>query len=233
MLYTGHHVLQGIIDDVYYNHFLAFSVACSLLIVPQLVQRHADFARQLLQYFVSAGKTLYGEGFLVYNVHSLLHLADDAQQYGCSENAAGFPFENHLQKIKKMVRSGRRPLVQTVKHLQEIETEVPMRAEPQENAIRVKYPNNAYIVDDDSCVLLISQCRQNAADGARQYNCHRYRLSESLFDQPCSSKVLGILRFRPNRRPTVDVVSENQLKMKAIKYNTPEGIVFHAILHQL
>ena len=99
LLYTGRHVLQGIMNDVYYHHFIALSVGCSLLISPELVQRHAHFAHKLLQYFVSAGKTLYGEGFLVYNVHSLLHLADDAQQHGSLENAAGFPFENHLQKI--------------------------------------------------------------------------------------------------------------------------------------
>ena len=47
---------------------------------------------------------VFGSQFLVYNVHSLTHLADDADTYGYLNSVSCFPFENHLQELKKMVR---------------------------------------------------------------------------------------------------------------------------------
>ena len=94
LLYTGHHALQDVLDQKYYDHFLALSVACTIMISPQLVQEFLDLARQLVEYFVDAARVLYGDGFLVYNVHSLLHLPDDAQYHGCLDNCSGFQFEN-------------------------------------------------------------------------------------------------------------------------------------------
>ena len=36
-----------------------------------------NFAKNLLSYFVAKAKRIYGDSFTVYNIHSLLHLADD------------------------------------------------------------------------------------------------------------------------------------------------------------
>jgi hypothetical protein len=47
---------------------------------------------------------IYRSSTIVYNVHSPLHVADDALNYGCLDNVSAFRFENYLQHIKKMVR---------------------------------------------------------------------------------------------------------------------------------
>ena len=41
---------------------------------------------------------------LVYNVHGLVHLSNNAAKYGCLDNVSLFPFENFLGKFKLVVR---------------------------------------------------------------------------------------------------------------------------------
>ena len=64
---------------------------------------HTGYARELLVYFVKTSELIYGETFVSYNVHSLIHIADDVEHFGKSLNdISAFQFENHLQKLKKV-----------------------------------------------------------------------------------------------------------------------------------
>ena len=54
--------------------------------------------------------TLYGTAFPVFNVHSLLHLPDDALHFKNLNNCSAIEFENYLQNVKKMVKSDKNPL---------------------------------------------------------------------------------------------------------------------------
>ncbi|XP_039503150.1 uncharacterized protein LOC120459779 [Pimephales promelas] len=119
LLYTGKLVLKGVLREDLYNHFLTLSVAVGLLVCPTLVQQYHDYAHQLLQYFVEKGCELYGHTFLVYNIHTMLHLSTDAVCFKGLDNCSGFMFENYLQAIKKMVRSGKSSLAQVANRLEE------------------------------------------------------------------------------------------------------------------
>ena len=123
LLYTGPLVLKSIVSRPLYQHFLALSVSISVLLnsSDEIRNEYSDYAKQLLVYFVHNAAHIYGDTLAVYNVHGLIHLVDDLQ-FDCSLNdISAFPFENYLQRLKKLVRNGNNPVVQVSKRLLELE----------------------------------------------------------------------------------------------------------------
>ena len=90
-----------------------------ILVSPELCRQHLASARSLLEFFVGKCKELCGKQFLVYNIHSLIHICDKAEQFSSLDNCSAFPIENYLQKLKGFVRHGNKPLAQIVKRLDE------------------------------------------------------------------------------------------------------------------
>ena len=56
-----------------------------------------------------------------YNIHNLIHLRDDVRKFGPLDAFSAFPFENHLQTIKHLLRKHDKPLPQVIRRLLEIE----------------------------------------------------------------------------------------------------------------
>ena len=112
--------MSGTLRNDLYEHYLVLSVASSILISPALASSHRDYAKQLMKYFVEQGRVLYGDESLVYNVHSMLHLADVVHEFGSLDACSSFPFENYMQQLKKLVRSGNNPISQIAKRLSEV-----------------------------------------------------------------------------------------------------------------
>jgi hypothetical protein len=121
LLYTGKIALKGILPSNLYDNFMDLSVAISILLSEKLTAKLCDKAGELLHRFVikSSSNDLYGRGFMVYNVHSLLHITEDAKNYRSLNNCSCFPFENYLSSVKRLVRSGKAPLQQIARRLQE------------------------------------------------------------------------------------------------------------------
>jgi hypothetical protein len=69
--------------------------------------------------FVKNASILYGKGMLVYNFHSLIHLAEDCKKFGKLDNFSAFPFENASQGLKRLVRKPDKVLQQLVSRLAE------------------------------------------------------------------------------------------------------------------
>jgi len=121
-LYSGPVVLKKILDDKAYELFLALSVAVSIMLNSSPRQRmfYLGYAKQLLQFFVNRSSKIFGNIFVVYNVHGLLHLHEDVQNFDCSLNdISAVRFENYLQKIKQLVRHGNSPISQVCKRMAE------------------------------------------------------------------------------------------------------------------
>ena len=119
LLYTGPVVLCGKLSTNVYKNFVLFFTGIFILISPTRCTEYTEFAHQVLVSFVQNFSQIYGEDMLVYNVHGLVHLAEDSKRYGPLDNISAFPFENYLHFLKKLVRKPQQVVQQVVKRLGE------------------------------------------------------------------------------------------------------------------
>ena len=91
LLYTGILVFKEHAKTEVYRHFLILSVAMHILLNPSLCQLYCDYAQQLLITFVKQFEGIYGRNQLVYNVHGLVHLANDAKNLAHLRTFRVFP----------------------------------------------------------------------------------------------------------------------------------------------
>ena len=100
MLYAGVSVLRDILPENLYHNFLYFVVSLRLLLSDDQ-QMNMSRVKYMLEKFVKGAKRLYGDGFISYNVHTLIHLPEDYITYGNLELVSCFPFENYLGAVIK------------------------------------------------------------------------------------------------------------------------------------
>ncbi|XP_039306751.1 uncharacterized protein LOC120358099 [Solenopsis invicta] len=120
LLYTGLIVLRKVVRQDIYEHFLKLSIAIRILATPEIDVEQNRYAKNLLQEYFTDFLLLYGINNATYNTHGLLHLADDALQWGALDKFSAFIFENYLQEIKKIVRKSDKPLQQISNRVSEL-----------------------------------------------------------------------------------------------------------------
>ena len=121
LCYTGIVALKGIIRDTLYKNFLLLACATRLILRENEAKDPTSnaFIDTLYRKFVVHFQQIYGLKNVVYNVHVLIHLAAVASKYGSLDNVSGFPFENHLQSFKRLVRRPGSTLQQIVRRIDE------------------------------------------------------------------------------------------------------------------
>ena len=93
LLYLGPVVLRNIVHPEVYRNFMDLFIAIYVLSHPLFHIRYNHFALSVLHVFVQDMELIYGSKELVYNVHNLVHLADDVREHGVLDNFSAFPFE--------------------------------------------------------------------------------------------------------------------------------------------
>lgn len=118
-LYIGHIVLENVLNDEKYIHFLEFHFAMRILLNSNLCkkQKLRQFAKALLKHFVQSTIILYDQNFTTHNFHNNNHLVDDADYFDKLNDfslhiISAFPFENYMQNIKRKVIGRSKPLEQ-------------------------------------------------------------------------------------------------------------------------
>lgn len=218
LLYTGPVVLRGVVEPQIYDNFMLLSVGVYILASPEYCMELNDFAKTLLISFIKHFGQLYGEEFLVYNVHGLVHLNEDVKLHGNLDLISAFPFENFLGKLKKLVRGPLNPLTQVIRRLSEIENitstdikeaseklksehkdgPVPECFSPQVRQYKVLATDGVVVsVKERDCCIKIDKklvLVQNIIEekGVVYIVANEYKQVEHFFTYPIDSRELGI-----------------------------------------
>ena len=80
--------MRSVVPERLHKHLLTLTVAFSVLLNPDYNYRnsHLEYTRELLICFVKNFPRVYGDIFVSYNVHALIHIVDDVEHYGSSLN---------------------------------------------------------------------------------------------------------------------------------------------------
>ncbi|XP_049293069.1 uncharacterized protein LOC125768857 [Anopheles funestus] len=118
LFYASIVVLREIMYDEQYQHFMLFFCSITLL-SSNVYKAHWPLANSLLRIYVQEYAKIYGPEFVSSNVHNLLHVFNDVQQFGPLSSISSYPFENHLQHLKRSLRNGWKCLEQVINRLSE------------------------------------------------------------------------------------------------------------------
>lgn len=230
LLYDGIKVFRNI-DKNAFKHYLLLQCGVYILASPQLIKTHVDVAEECLKIFVSHCSKIYGKEFVTYNVHSLIHLADECRSSGTLDSFSAFPYENCLKSIKDCLRSGYRPLQQIANREREKKRfqtrKVTTKShDPEVNVIRVRTDGRAckslYIngfriavgLRDSVCKLkngdIISvdsiKCRSRDRVILQGY---KYLDVRDYYTYPVSSSLIGIVKVSGPSKVCVSFSAES------------------------
>lgn len=234
LLYTGPIALKGVVSTKLYQHFLSLSIAISIMLESNADRRNSllNYARQLMQFFVKNCKAVYGETFTVYNVHGLLHLHEDVSFFQCSLNEIScFQFENFLQKLKKLVRSGGNPLVQVAKRLGEITVNNPKCSVKQRfTVISTKEKDRCFLLADRKFAF-VKEVKEN---GTLVCDTLSERQTQCFFETPAQSKLFSIAYARDITQGSKrQLVERDDLVCKVVCLPCDAGYVLYPLLHEV
>lgn len=184
--YKGKIVLKGIISDQLYEHFLVFIVALSILVCPRLAKQYSHNAEELLAYFVKQGRHLYE--FLVYNVHSLVHLASNANLYGSLDEHSAFSFENSAEKIGSFWAKPSLAGWEAAWGKRQTENDTSQT----KKTVEIKQPNNVFTLSDREVVAVFDETEHLE----KILLCRVYDWLEPFFMKPCDSRLIGVYTAR-------------------------------------
>lgn len=258
LLYTGPVVLRDVLTTEVYQNFMLLSVSIYILASPTYCLLLNDFANTLLRSFVKHFGELYGQGFLVYNIHGLCHLSDDVKVHGHLDLISGFPFENYLKRIKGMVRKPSSPLQQIIRRISELDstsfkdeetlkTYKTLKMLHSDGPVPQGFTGNVsqfkelaideFVINSserDRCIKMNNKILlvQNIIvfEGEEYIVCKEYRHIAKFFDYPIDSTDLGIC-FVSNLSPKLMCFKLDTNVQKCVRLPLDVGFVVLPLLH--
>ena len=204
-----------------YQNFMLLSVGIRILLNPNLTNQYTDYAHQLFVCFVKHYSELFGSHQVVYNIHGLVHLAEDVRNHGSLDRISGFPFDFFLGSLKRLVRKPNHAIEQAIRRLSEKSNMPPMKFPVAPYTLKQQHSNgpfpagnaftpcsqyglvhmNRFVIATsrgDNCILVGSEiCVVKniiQCESGVYFVYTIFKQSESLFDYPLDSRQLTIYK---------------------------------------
>lgn len=259
ILYTMPVLFQNRIPHNLMFHFNLLNCALRILYDPNECIRNNPLAKELLTVYVNYMKIYFGEIQIIYNVHNLLHLADDVLRFGPLDSFSVINFENYLQTIKKLVRKGSYPLAQIMNRLNEksqlrnatgqqsispghfvlrksIITQIPngysrphQKIEFHNFVLSIKKPDNCCYLEDDTIVVIKHICHLNELPVILGF---KYENLSSIENYPIDSTLLGICKTN-SLSPNLQAWPINNIKKKAFRIFSGTFYYIFPLIHSI
>ena len=250
LLFLGPVMLYDHLPPEEYNLFLLLHASVRILNSPLTCLTHNHVAHQMLLHFVDEYSEIFGEEFVVQNVHSLTHLAKIVKEVGKPlEDFAAFPFESFLSPLKNLVRSSKNPLQQIVKRVDEMIKAASIESvKSPANTEKIQYKNlispgeysslvyfnrhldnkgaNSFVLTHENAIL---KCSSFFKRGNLDYVSVQAVLNiENFFTSPIESSHLLIYKTSRNLSDKFDIELPS-LSCKMMRLNTnklPQSWIF-------
>lgn len=255
ILYVGPVVLQHVLPPEKYKHFMLLHVAILILCDMTLCTRYNDIAKKLLTAFVEEFGEIYGRDHVVYNVHSLIHLADEVKTYGNLDSFSAFPFESFMFKIKSMIHKNKDSLTELCNRLFEMysldknekfdlrnykKPELKIRQKLNdgteiyrkvifETFTLSSSERNCYAITCDKKLISFEYARQEG-DEIKVYG-REYTNKGDFYDVPVLSSNFDIFCCARSSKGPVKIWNYGSIKKKLFAMISNDIIVFFPLLH--
>ena len=230
LLYAGIVVMKGKVSHHEYKLLLALSVVMRILLSETMVKDNStvSYCKNLLEWFTTESIVFYGPMFSSYNVHSIIHLADDVINHKVSLNKiSAFPFENYLGKIKRKIHSGTYTLAQVVKRLDEHSKVIHLLPTKRSVIFNTNFRNRVYYISKIGFVV-VEKVVEN------KYFCKLFKFLKltNFFESPLPSSVIHIYHLTTLSNCKEIELEQNTLLHKAIMMPCDKGrYVLIPLLH--
>lgn len=236
ILYLGPVVLNGILPDHLYRHFLVLHVAIYILCNPELCKQvsNQNYVHDLLKTFLTFVTPYYCKELMIFNFHNLLHLVKDVVNFGPLDNFSAFPFENYMKNIKKMVRGPNKALQQVAKRVGENDVNASLivkRVEIKEGSkiyhngeiksvvynnlsVSAEPPNNCFVTNNGHYVVIESIKKSKSSAESLVLYCKSFNVKNNLYSGPIESSKLNI--YKVKNLGQLCQIPLSQLKTKCI-----------------
>lgn len=98
-------MFNKILNNPIYKHYCLLHAAFRILCNSHFLDLFITEARKYLDSFSDIMPIIYDNTSLSINVHNLIHIVDDVEYFNCTlDNISAFPYENMLDKIRKLIR---------------------------------------------------------------------------------------------------------------------------------
>lgn len=261
LLYIGPVILKNILRKDVYLNFLTLHVAIASLANPNILRtpHYILYANELLKHFVTSYEKIYGKKYVSFNVHNLLHLADDVKQFGSLDTFSAFAFESYISSLKILIRKGEKPLQQISRRLEEynyltsnvLKNEYHMQftrkhqdgpltnERDYQNQYKVLRHRSLYVNCDsqsNDCVILkdgsIIAVHNFATSETESYIIgQQLDVNGSLYELPCTSEIIGIKFVTTNSHIRSWLCEE--INAKAYKIRHGGKTIIFPILHTI